>query len=146
MELWFWIAIAVISALTEAATVQLVSVWFLGGALAAILATVLGAPIWLQIVLFVAISVLLLVVLRPLLKRQVAKRACRTNVDALIGKHALVTERIDNLKATGHIRLDGNLWTARSVNDSVIEPETEVVIRSIEGVKALVEAVGKTDP
>lgn len=141
MELWFWIAVALVMAIAEGATVQLVSLWFIGGAVAAIIATLCGAPIWLQGVLFGAVSLILLALLRPLLRKHLAKNVVRTNVDALCGKHAVVTERIDNLHATGHIKLDGNLWTARSVDDSVIEENTEVVIRSIEGVKALVEPV-----
>ena len=143
MELWFWVAVAVVMAVAEAATVQLVSLWFIAGAVAAIVATLLGAPIWLQVVLFAAVSGLLLILLRPLLRRQQAKHVVRTNIDALSGKHAVVTERIDNLHATGRVKLDGNDWTARSVDDTVIEPGTEVVIRSVEGVKTLVEAVSR---
>lgn len=139
MELWFWIVIAVVMAIAEAATVQLVSLWFVGGALGAIVVTLLGGALWLQILVFALVSLALLLLLRPLLRKYMHKGIVQTNVDALIGRKALVIERIDNLHATGRIQLDGTDWTARSVNDTVIEVGSEVVIRSIEGVKALVE-------
>ena len=141
MDLVFWIAVAVICAAAEALTVQLVSLWFVGGALAAIAARLLGGPLWLQIVLFAAVSVVLLVLLRPIIRKQQKKHLVRANIDALQGKRAVVIERIDNLHACGRIKLDGNDWTARSCDDSVIEPDTVVVIRRIEGVKAFVEPV-----
>ena len=141
MELWFWIAIAVVMAIAEAATAQLVSLWFIGGAVGAIIVTLLQGPLWLQILVFALVSLALLLLLRPVLKKYMQKGLVQTNVDALIGRKALVIERIDNLHATGRIKLDGTDWTARSVNDAVIEADSEVVIRSIEGVKALVEQV-----
>ena len=139
MDLWFWIAVAVVMAIAEGVTVQLVSLWFVGGALGAIVTALLGGELWLQVLVFALVSALLLLLLRPLLRKHLKKGIVKTNVDALVGKHALVTERIDNLHATGHVKLDGNIWTARSVNDTPIEPDAEVVIRSIEGVKVLVE-------
>ena len=139
MELWFWIVIAVVMAVAEAATVQLVSLWFVGGALGAIVVTLLGGALWLQILVFALVSLALLLLLRPLLRKYMHNGIVQTNVDALIGRKALVIERIDNLHATGRIQLDGTDWTARSVNDTVIEVGSEVVIRFIEGVKALVE-------
>ena len=141
MELWFWIAIAVVMAIAEAATAQLVSLWFIGGAVGAIIVTLLQGPLWLQILVFALVSLALLLLLRPVLKKYMQKGLVQTNVDALIGRKALVIERIDNLHATGRIKLDGTDWTARSVNDAVIEADSEVVIRSIEGVKTLVEQV-----
>ena len=139
MELWFWIAIAAVMAVAEAATVQLVSLWFVGGALGAIVANLLGAPLWAQVLTFALVSLALLLLLRPILKKYVKKDIVSTNVDALVGRKALVIERIDNLHATGRIKLDGTDWTARSVDNTVIESDSEVVIRSIEGVKAIVE-------
>lgn len=141
MELWFWIAIAVIMGVAEAATVQLVSLWFVGGALGAIVVTLLGGPLWLQVLVFALISLALLLLLRPFLRRYMKKNVVQTNVDSLVGRRALVIEGIDNLHATGRIKLDGTDWTARSLTGTVIEPDTEVVIRKIEGVKALVEQI-----
>ena len=139
MELWFWIVVAIGTAVVEAMTVQLVSVWFVGGALAAIVVKLLGGPLWAQVLAFGWVTLAMLLLLRPLLKRYLNKNTVKTNVDALAGRRALVIERIDNLQATGRIMLDGADWTARSVDGSVIEEQSEVVIRSVQGVKALVE-------
>ena len=139
MELWFWIVVAIGTAVVEAATVQLVSVWFVGGALAAIVVKLLGGPLWAQVLAFALVTLALLLLLRPILKRYLNKNTIKTNVEALAGRRALVIERIDNLQATGHIKLDGADWTARSIDGTVIEAGTEVVIRSVQGVKALVE-------
>ena len=141
MELWFWIVVAVAMAVVEAATVQLVSVWFVGGALAAIVVKLLGGPLWAQVLAFGLVTLLLLLLLRPLVKQYLNKDTTKTNVDALVGRKALVIERIDNLQATGRIKLDGADWTARSVDGTVIEEQSEVVIRSVQGVKALVEKI-----
>ena len=141
MEIWFWIVVAIGTAVVEAMTVQLVSVWFVAGALAAIVVQVLGGPLWAQVLAFALVTLALRVLLRPIVKRYVSKGTVKTNVDALVGRNALVIERIDNLQATGRIKLDGADWTARSVDGSVIEVNSEVVIRSIQGVKALVETL-----
>ena len=141
MELWFWIVVAVAMAVVEAATVQLVSVWFVGGALAAIVVKLLGGPLWAQVLAFGLVTLGLPLMLRPLVKQYLNKDTTKTNVDALVGRKALVIERIDNLQATGRIKLDGADWTARSVDGTVIEEQSEVVIRSVQGVKALVEKI-----
>lgn len=141
MELWFWIALAVVMVIAEAATAQLVSLWFIGGAVAAIVVQLLGGPLWAQILAFGLVSLALLLLLRPVLKKYMKKDIVKTNVEALAGRKALVIERIDNLQATGRIKLDGTDWTARSIDDSIIEPGGEVIIQSVSGVKAIVKQV-----
>ena len=143
MELmsWIWIAICVLLVVLEASTAMLVCIWFVGGAVAALVASLLGGPLWLQLVLFVVVSVGLLVALRPFLQRQTNPHKFKTNVDAEIGKRAVVAETIDNLHGTGRILVGSVDWTARSVNDQVIDAGSHVVIRRIEGVRAYVEPV-----
>ena len=100
----------------------------------------LGAAVWLQIFWFVIVSVATLVLTRPLVKRYVDSRSVATNADRSIGRAAVVTERIDNLAATGAVQLDGVVWTARSTDDAVaIETGERVTVRAIEGVKLIVE-------
>ena len=100
----------------------------------------LGAAVWLQIFWFVIVSVATLVLTRPLVKRYVDSRSVATNADRSIGRAAVVTERIDNLAATGAVKLDGVVWTARSTDDAVaIETGERVTVRAIEGVKLIVE-------
>ena len=106
----------------------------------ALLCAALGAAVWLQIVWFVVVSVATLVLTRPLVKRYVDSRSVATNADRNIGRTAVVTERIDNLAATGAVQLGGVIWTARSTDDALtIESGEHVIIRAIEGVKLIVE-------
>ena len=135
----FWIAAMIVFFIVEAATVGLVSIWFAFGALAALICALLHAPTWLQITWFLAISVITLLLTRPLAKRYVNGRAVATNADRNIGRTAVVTERIDNLAATGAVKLDGVVWTARTQNDEVtVEEGTAVIVQEIQGVKLIV--------
>lgn len=136
-----WAAAVVLFGILEAATVNLVSLWFIAGALASLVAALVGAPLWLQVLLFFAVSVMLLAALRPLVKKYVAPRVTRTNADSLVGQEAVVTETIDNLNAQGQVKVNGMYWTARSTDSTLISQGATVVIRSIQGVKVLVDPV-----
>ena len=137
----FWVVALVVFLIVEAVTAGLVSIWFVFGSLVALICAALGAAIWLQIVWFVVVSVATLVLTRPLVKRYVDSRSVATNADRNIGRTAVVTERIDNLAATGAVQLAGVIWTARSTDDAVaLEPGTHVTVRAIEGVKLIVES------
>lgn len=139
-EAIFWITALVLFLVVEAVTVGLASVWFAVGALAALICALVGGPVWLQAVWFVVVSVVALILTRPLVKKFVNGRTVATNADRNIGRIGLVTERIDNLAATGCVRIDGVDWTARStVDERVIGEGAQVVIREIQGVKLIVE-------
>lgn len=136
----FWVVALVVFLIVEALTAGLVSIWFVFGSLVALICAALGAAVWLQIFWFVIVSVATLVLTRPLVKRYVDSRSVATNADRSIGRAAVVTERIDNLAATGAVKLDGVVWTARSTDDAVaIETGERVTVRAIEGVKLIVE-------
>ena len=136
----FWVAALVVFLIVEAVTAGLVSIWFVFGSLVALICAALGAAVWLQIFWFVIVSVATLVLTRPLVKRYVDSRSVATNADRSISRAAVVTERIDNLAATGAVKLDGVVWTARSTDDAVaIETGERVTVRAIEGVKLIVE-------
>ena len=136
----FWVVALVVFLIVEAVTAGLVSIWFVLGSLVALICAALGAAVWLQIFWFVIVSVATLVLTRPLVKRYVDSRSVATNADRSIGRAAVVTERIDNLAATGAVKLDGVVWTARSTDDAVaIETGERVTVRAIEGVKLIVE-------
>lgn len=137
----FWLAAVIIFCCVEAATVGLVSIWFAGGSLAALIAASLGAPFWLQITLFVVVSGVLIALLRPLMRKVILPKKTATNADRHIGQVALVTEEIDNLRETGAVKLDGVVWTARSLSNQVIPVGTAISVRSIQGVKVIVEPV-----
>ena len=136
---WVWLGVLVVFAIVEASTVTLVSIWFVGGSLAALIAALLGAEIWLQVALFLAVSTILLISFRPLLKKYHQPKKVQTNALANIGKMAIVTESIDNLHGLGAIKLSGLTWTARSESGKAIEAGSVVLVKRIEGVKLFVE-------
>ena len=140
-----WLVLLIVFAVLEASTVSLVSIWFMGGALTALIAALCGAEIWLQIILFFVVSIALLLCLRPLSKKLLKKRKIATNADSNIGKTAVVTETIDNLRGTGAVKISGVEWSARSVDDSVLEKDAVVRILRIEGVKVCVERAEKKE-
>lgn len=140
-EIVFWLCAMIVLGIMEAATVGLVCIWFAGGALAALIAAALGAPIWLQVVVFFVVSAGLLALFRPFARKFVNSRGTATNVDANIGKTAVVIEPIDNLRGTGRVMIGSVDWTARSANGSVIEKDALVRVLRIEGVKVCVERI-----
>ncbi len=134
----FWIILAIAFVIIEFGTVALISIWFVGGSLAAMAAALADGPLWLQVLLFGLVSLILLLLLRPFLRKYVEPHKIRTNVDAMIGREALVTEEIDNLLGTGTIKLNGVVWSARSVDGAKIAAGTVVTVQSVQGVKAMV--------
>ena len=134
-----WVAAVVFFGIVEAATVNMVSLWFVGGALAALVVQLLGGPVWLQVVLFFVVSAGLLLALRPFVKKLVAPNRVPTNADMVIGREAYLTETVDNIRSTGALKLDGKEWTVRSADESVLPEGTLVKIVKIEGVKLYVE-------
>ena len=134
-----WLALIGVFIVLEAATVNLVSVWFIGGAVAGLVCAILGAGTLLQVTVFILVSALMLALLRPVLKKYLRVKPTKTNADRLLGQEALVTEKIDNLQETGAIRINGVLWTAKSLEDAQIPTGTRVIIRRIEGAKVYVE-------
>ncbi len=136
---WIWLGAVVVFAVAEAATAALVSLWFIGGALAGLIAALCGAPLWLQFALFVAISAVLLAALRPLARSRFNRGITPTNAERCVGQIALVTEAIDNVRARGAVRLSGVEWSARSADGSAIPLDTPVRVLGIESTKLIVE-------
>ena len=134
-----WLIALIVFAVGEAITVGLTSVWFAVGALGALIAAGFGAALWLQVVVFLALSGVTLLLVRPLAKKFLTPRYQATNADRVIGATALVTEEIDNLKGSGLVNISGQVRTARSAHDVVIQPGREVKVLRIEGVKVFVE-------
>lgn len=135
----FWLAAFIALAILEAATFGLTSIWFCAGALAAMICSAVGAPLWLQVLVFLAVSAAAMVLLRPLAKKYLTPRRTATNADRVIGREGVVKETVDNLAATGKISVGGDVWTARSESGAVIEKDSRVRVLRIEGVKVFVE-------
>ena len=136
--MYFWLAAFVALAALEAATVNLVSIWFAVGALAALIAAALGAPLWLQVTVFILASALSLALTRPLARRLLPRRRVPTNTDRVRGQTCEVTEAIDNTAGTGAVYVDGKTWTARSRSGAPIPAGTLVRAQAVEGVKLIV--------
>lgn len=136
----FWLAVMIVLLIIEGVVPGLVSVWFAVGALAAMLSALFEAPFWLQTVWFLIVSIASLCLTRPLVKKYVNSKVQPTNADALIGKECIVTESIDNIAGEGAVKISGQVWTARSTDDSVKIAQGKIVtVKEIRGVKLIVE-------
>ena len=140
MWLIVWAVATVVFVIVELVTYGLASIWFALGSLAALIAAALGGPPWLQIVLFAVVSVVTLLLTRPLAKKYVNNKKQPTNADRYIGAEALVTEEINKVLGTGAVSVDGRIWSARTADDSVLPEGTRVVVKEIRGVRLIVEA------
>mgnify|MGYP001125220220 CR=1 FL=1 len=136
-----WLVLLILFAVVEALTVGLGSVWFAAGALVALLSTYFTGNVWVQIVLFLLVSIATMAVLRPLARKYVLPTVVPTNADRVIGQEAVVTEGIDNLTGKGAVVVFGVAWTARSEDGSPIPEGTRVTVKRIEGVKLFVSPV-----
>ncbi len=136
-----WLGLVILFLIAEGATVSLVSLWFAAGAVVAMFAALLGAGIWLQTGLFLVVSGALLLMLRPIVRRYLVPKITPTNVDSLVGATGLVTETIDNVTASGQVKLGAMEWTARSTTGENIPQGTLIRVDRIEGVKVYVTPV-----
>lgn len=144
MEPVYWLILFIILLIIELLTMGLTTIWFAGGAMAAMAANLLGGNIWVQLIVFLVISFALLMFTRPFAARYINGGRVKTNLDELIGKEAVVIEPIDNLNGTGKVMLKGLEWTARAEKtDMIIEKEHIVDILKIEGVKLIVKEKGE---
>ncbi len=142
---FFWLAAAVVFGVLEAATAQLVSIWFTVGAVGALIAELLGGGIWIQCMVFVVLSALVLIFTRPLVKKLTKNSNVKTNADSLIGKTAVMTASTDNMGNGGELKIDGKYWTVCSSGGEVIEKDSLVLVEKIEGVKLMVKAKNKAE-
>jgi membrane protein implicated in regulation of membrane protease activity len=136
----FWLIAMVVLLIVEGLAPGLVSIWFALGALAALISALLGAPVWLQIVWFLLVSIVTLALTRPLARKYVNGRIVATNADMLVGKECVVTERIDNVLGTGAVTVGGKIWTARMADpEGKAETGERMEVLRIEGVKLIVK-------
>jgi membrane protein implicated in regulation of membrane protease activity len=134
-----WLVLTVIFLVAEGLTFGLTTLWFALGSGFALLAALIGMPVPVQIILFIIVSAASLALLRPIVNGVLKVGRERTNADRVIGKTARVTEAIDNTQERGQVRLDGQVWTARSDSGERIERGSEVLVLRISGVKLIVK-------
>ena len=139
-SVWIWLALLIVLIITEIATVQLTTVWFALGAFVSLILAAFGVDsIIIQVIVFVAVSLISLIATRPLVKKYVNAKAQPTNADRCIGQKAVVTEEINNLLSTGAVKINGTLWTARSEKGNIIPENETVTVIKIDGVKLIVD-------
>ena len=137
-----WLGLMLVFLVVEAVcAIHLVSIWFAAGSLVAMIVSLLGGSIPLQIILFLVVSCTILALMWPFVRKFLNPGLKKTNIDSIIGAEGLVTAAIDNLSAQGQVKLGGMEWTARSSTGEPIEPGTVIRVDRIEGVKVFVSPV-----
>lgn len=145
-QAWFWLAMIILFLVLEMITVSLVSIWFVGGALAGFAVSYVTENILIQAAVFLGVSVVLLLMLRPLARRLSVKQKDQmvSGAKAMIGKQAIVTEEIDNVHAKGAVQVNGQYWTAKTkLFEDKIPKDTIVDIIDVDGVKLIVKKAGE---
>lgn len=142
MEPLYWLIAVGVLIVLEMLTLGLTTIWFAGGALVAFVAGILGAPLWIQIICFLVVSIVLLVFTRPIAEKYLNKSRAKTNVDSLAGQQGRVIEEINRFKQTGKVMLNGMEWSAVSEEgDLVINMEEKVEVVRVEGAHLVVTVV-----
>lgn len=133
-----WIGFAVVLAICEALTVQLICIWFVLGAIAAAITTIFTSSILIQVIVFFLVSAICLAVTRPFVKKITKNKKVRTNADSLIGKKGILTMDVNNEKGLGQVNVGGQIWSARTADGTLLKAGQNVVVEQIEGVKLIV--------
>ncbi len=143
--IWVWIAVIAAAVVIEAISAQLLSIWFALGGFAALVASFFTDNVTLQVIIFAAVSAVSVAVIFPFAGKIMKKEHIKTNADRYIGKTAIVTEKISNINARGQVKVDNQIWSARSENGDEICAGTAVKVLKIEGVKLIVSAAEQKD-
>ncbi len=138
--LWIlWLSVLVFSVVAEAATADLIAIWFFPGALIAMILSLCGAPVAVQLPVFLGTGLVLIFCTRPFCRKFLKEKNSKTNTDMLIGAECLVTEKIDNLHEQGEVKVGGLRWSARAEKDETVPVGALVTVLRIEGVKLIVK-------
>ncbi len=138
--IWVWIAVIIAAVVVEAVSMQLLSIWFAIGGAAALITSFFTDSVAIQAVVFIAVSAAALVIIFPAVRKSLNKKSEKTNADRYIGKLAVVTEDISNINAKGQVKVDNQIWSARSDDGEELAVGTRVKVLRIEGVKLIVSA------
>lgn len=134
----FWIVVAVALVAVEAATTQMVCIWFAIGALVAFFTAMGDMPMLVQLMVFAVISLLSLVFSRRFVKGVLHVKKTPTNADSVVGLCGSVTEAVDNNSEQGRVFVSGLSWAARAEDGQPIPMGVTVVVKAISGVKLIV--------
>lgn len=134
----FWLILAVILAIIEASTVNMVTIWPALSALITSVLAAIGIGATYQAIIFIVLSGLLLIFTRRFIKKVLLKKTSATNADRIIGAEGIVIEKIDAIENRGQVKVMGQIWSAKTIDGIVVEEGTRVIISSLDGVKAVV--------
>lgn len=136
---YIWLGVLILAVVVETLTLSLVSIWFVPGALISmILAFIPGMPLWIEITVFLSMTLILLVFIKPITSKLIVGKRVATNADAVIGETAVVTEAINNLEAKGQVKVKGQIWTARAADQNTTYEVGDILnVIAIEGVKLI---------
>ena len=137
---WIWVALVIIFAIIEGLTLGLTTIWFALAALVLVFLSFLPIPMMYQVLIFLAISGVLLYFTRPIAIKKFKTGKEKTNVDSLIGKHALVTKKITEFER-GYVKINGQIWSARTDDGSTLDEGSKCEVMRIEGVQAIVQSL-----
>lgn len=141
-EIIVWAILFIVFVIIETVTAQIVSIWFALGALVSLIVSCFTDSILIQLIVFLAVSILSLLLTRPVFKKFINIKHEKTNTDNFVGKEGILIEEVDNIKGTGRLSISGLTWNARSIDDKIIIPVNSiVVIKEIKGVTAFVEKI-----
>lgn len=136
VEIWFILFLVLL--FIEIITINLVTIWFVFGSLAAMLTSFLTTNVTIQIIVFIAVSIVSLIITKPFIKKLRKRKIVPTNLDRVIGKIGIVTKEITK-NSYGEVKVDGSIWTATSKNK--ITKDSQVQVLKIDGVKLVVEKI-----
>ena len=137
--IYIWLGVILFALIVEGITAQLVSIWFVPGGLAGLIAGFCGAGEWIQVLIGAVVTLVCLIATRPLVNRIMRFRKEETNSGRLIEEEGVVVQEIQNLDAVGQVKIQGNVWSARSENGQAIPENSRVTVVRIEGVKLIVK-------
>ena len=137
---FIWLGVIMTSFIIEANTAALVAIWFVPAALISMTLSFFKVPLFIQIIVFLALSALFVYLSFKFLKKKVETKTVATNADSVIGENAVVVEEINNLACKGQVKVRGQIWTARSYDEDVKYDKDDILkIIAIEGVKVIVQ-------
>ena len=140
--IWIWLGLVIVFCIFEACTTSLTTIWFAGGAMVSFVLALFKVPEWIQMVVFVVVSVALLVLTRSFVMKILKVGTAKTNIDSLIGQKATVIADIDNSKDTGMVVVKGQKWSAKSKEFDLVIPEGTIVeVTEVVGVKLIVSII-----
>ncbi len=134
---YVWIAVVVLSIVAEISTVSLVAIWFMPSAIISMILAFFGVPVPIQVLVFLAVSAVLIICSRTIFKKALFARHVPTNADAVIGETALITEDVCNIESRGLAKVRGQVWSARSADGEELRVGELVTVVAIEGVKLI---------